>query len=122
VSLTYLVDSGSTEEMKVSAVIGDQLKAAGFDVKVQPMSSPALGNAILNGEYDIKLHSFCPGTIYDNLWLFHSKNYVPLGQPAPWYERNSFRYQNTAFDKIIDEMEATAPTDVARYPISTSGP
>jgi len=114
ISLVYLVNSSSTEEMKVSAVIGDQLKAAGFDVKVQPMSDPALATAILNGDYDIKLHSFCPGTIFDNLELFHSKYYVPLGQPAPWYERNSYRYKNTAFDKIIDEMRATDPNDVTK--------
>jgi len=114
VSITYLVNSSSTEEMKVSAVLADQLRAAGFDVKVQPMSDPSLGTATLRGEYDIKLHSFCPGTIYDNLWLFHSKNYVPLGEQAPWYERNSFRYKNPALDKIIDEMEATPPSDVAK--------
>ena len=114
VSITYLVDSGSTEEMKVSAVIADQLRAAGFDVKTQPMGSPALGTAVLRGEYDIKLQSFCPGTIYDNLWLFHGKHYAPLGEQAPWYERNSFRYKNAAFDKIVDEMEATSPTDVAK--------
>ncbi|MBM3133961.1 MAG: ABC transporter substrate-binding protein [Chloroflexi bacterium] len=114
VSINYLVNSGSTEEMKVSAVIADQLRAAGFDVKVQPMSDPALGTTVLRGEYDIKLHSFCPGTIYDNLWLFHGKHYVPLGESAPWYERNSFRYKNAAFDKIVDEMEATPPSDVAK--------
>lgn len=113
-SLTYLVNSSSTEEMKVSAVIADQLRAAGLDVKVQPMSSPALDGAVLRGEYDIKLHSFCPGYIYDNLELFHSKHYVALGETAPWYERNSFRYKNTAFDKVVDEMAGTAPTDVAK--------
>ena len=36
--------------------------------------------------------------------LFHSKFYVPLGEPAPWYERNSFRYQNPEYDAIVDEM------------------
>jgi peptide/nickel transport system substrate-binding protein len=112
IKLRYVVNANSTEEMKVSAVLSDQLKAAGFDVEVQPMTDPTLSNAILAGDYDIKLHSFCPGYIYDNLELFHSKYYVPLGQPAPWYERNSFRYKNPAFDKIVDEMSATPPTEV----------
>ena len=115
VTITYVVNSGSTEEMKVSAVVADQLRAAGFDVMVQPMSEPALGQATLRGEYDIRgVQSFCPGTIYDNLWLFHGKHYVPLGETAPWYERNSFRYKNADFDKIVDEMEATPPSDVAK--------
>jgi peptide/nickel transport system substrate-binding protein len=114
VTLNYLVNSGSTEEMKVSAVIADQLRAAGFDVEVQAVGEPALSSLILRGEYDIKLHSFCPGYIYDNLELFHSKHWVPLGESAPWYERNSFRYKNTDFDAIVDEMAATSPTDVAK--------
>ena len=110
--LRYLVNSSSTEEMKVSAVIADQLKAAGIDVEVQPLVDPALATAILAGDYDIKLHSFCPGYIFDNLELFHSKYYVPLGEQAPWYERNSFRYKNTAFDAVVDEMAGTPPTEV----------
>jgi len=104
----YLVNSSSTEEMKVSAVLADQLRAGGIDVEVQPMADPVLSTTILAGDYEIKLHSFCPGYIYDNLELFHSKYYVPLGEPAPWYERNSFRYKNPAFDAVVDEMAKNA--------------
>ena len=110
-SLTYLVNGDSLEEMKVSAVLGDQLNAAGFDVAVQPLAGGTLDDAILRGDYGIKLHSFCPGYIYDNLELFHSKFYVPLGEPAPWYERNSFRYRNPEFDAIVDEMAQLPPDD-----------
>ena len=92
VAINYVVDSSSTEEMKVSQVLADQLTSAGFKVNVQPQQGSVLSDALLRGQYDIKLHSFCPGYIYDNLELFHSKYYVPLGQPAPWYERNSYRY------------------------------
>jgi peptide/nickel transport system substrate-binding protein len=97
--------------MKVSAVVADQLQAGGLEVEVQSLSGGVLSDAILRGDYDIKLHSFCPGYIYDNLELFHSKYYVPLGENAPWYERNSFRFKNEAFDAIVDEMAATPPTD-----------
>jgi len=31
---------------------------------------------------------------------------VPLGEPAPWYERNSFRYSNPAYDEQVDQMLA----------------
>ncbi len=109
--LLYLVDSNSGEEMKVSAVLADQLRAAGIGVKVQSMTGSPMADALLRGQYDLKLHSFCPGYIYDNLWLFHGANYVPLGEPAPWYERNSFRFKNEAFDAIVDEMASTPPTD-----------
>lgn len=111
-TVTYLVNADSNEEMKVSTVLADQLEAAGITVEVQPLSAGVLSDAILRGEYDLKLHSFCPGYIYDNLELFHSKFYVPLGEPAPWFERNSFRYQNPAFDAIVDQMAATPPDDV----------
>jgi len=113
-TVRYLVNADSTEEMKVSAVLADQLRAAGIDVEVQPLSGSPLSDAILRGDYDIKLHSFCPGYIFDNLELFHSKYYVELGQPAPWYERNSFRYKNPAFDAIVDEMAGTPPTEVEK--------
>jgi peptide/nickel transport system substrate-binding protein len=109
----YVVNADSSEEMKVSAVLADQLDAGGVEVEVQPLSGGVLSDAILRGEYEIKLHSFCPGYIFDNLELFHSKYYVPLGEPAPWFERNSFRYRNEAFDAILDEMAGTPPTDVA---------
>ena len=108
----YLVNASSTEEMKVSAVLADQLRTGGLEVEVQPMTDPVLSDTILRGDYEVKLHSFCPGYIYDNLELFHSKYYVPLGQPAPWYERNSFRYKNPAFDAVVDEMAKTPPTEV----------
>jgi peptide/nickel transport system substrate-binding protein len=110
-SLKYLVQADSNEEMKVSAVLADQLTKGGIKVDVQPLSGGPLNDAILRGDYGIKLHSFCPGYIYDNLELFHSKFYVPLGEPAPWYERNSFRYNNPDFDKIVDEMGKLPPDD-----------
>lgn len=107
----YLVQGDSTEEMKVSAVLADQLQAQGIEVEVQALTGGVMSDTILRGEYDIKLHSFCPGYIFENLELFHSKFYVPLGEPAPWYERNSFRYRNEEFDAIVDEMASTLPED-----------
>jgi peptide/nickel transport system substrate-binding protein len=64
---------------------------------------------LLTGDYDISFQAFCPGFITENLELFHSKFFVPLGENAPWYERNSFRYQNPEFDAIVDQMLALPP-------------
>jgi peptide/nickel transport system substrate-binding protein len=112
-SLTFLVNGDGTEEMKMATVIADQLNAAGLTVELQPLTGGPLNDSILRGDYDLKINAFCPGYIYENLELFHSKFYVPLGEPAPWYERNSFRYQNPEFDSIVDQMAVTVPTDEA---------
>ncbi|MBN1287132.1 MAG: ABC transporter substrate-binding protein [Anaerolineae bacterium] len=114
VHVNYVVDASSTEETRVGKVVADQLKAAGFDVEEQTLTGSVLSDMLLRGDYTIKLHSFCPGYIYDNLLLYHGKFYVPLGEPAPWYERNSFRYNNPAFDAIVDEMGVTPPDDVEK--------
>jgi peptide/nickel transport system substrate-binding protein len=111
--VNYLVNADSGEEMRVAVVLGDQLEAAGIRVQQQPLGGGVLSDTILRGDYDIKLHSMCPGFIFDNLELFHSKFFVELGEPAPWFERNSFRYRNEAFDTIVDEMGRTPPDDTA---------
>ncbi|MCZ7573856.1 MAG: ABC transporter substrate-binding protein [Ardenticatenaceae bacterium] len=108
-AVTYVVNADSTEEMKVAQVLADQLDAEGIKVELQPLSGGVLEDTTLRGNYDVKLHSLCPGYIYDNLELFHSKFYTPLGEKAPWFERNSFRYRNEAFDKIVDQMGQIPP-------------
>ncbi|HXF61190.1 MAG TPA: ABC transporter substrate-binding protein [Caldilineaceae bacterium] len=112
-SAVFLVNGDSNEEMKMSTVIADQLNAAGIQVELQPLTGSVLNDATLRGDYTFKINAFCPGYIYDNLELFHSKYYVPLGEPAPWYERNSFRYQNPEFDAIVDQMAVLPPTEEA---------
>ena len=109
--LNFLVDSNNAEHMRVTTVVADQLEAGGIEVEVQALSGTVQQNAILLGDYDLAYQPFCPGTIYDNLELFHGKYYVPLGEMAPWYERNSFRFKNEAFDAILDEMAVTPPTE-----------
>jgi peptide/nickel transport system substrate-binding protein len=113
ITLKYLVDGSSNEEVKVSQVLADQLRNAGFNVDVQNLQGSVLNDAILRGDYDVKVHSFCPGYIPENLDLFNSKNYVPLGQPAPWYERDSFRYANPNLDAIVNKMMQLPPDDTA---------
>jgi len=114
--MDFLVDSADAEFMKLTAVIADQLRAGGIDVTVRPMTGAVQADTRLRGEWDIAAGAFCPGDtdVFDNLELFHSKYYVPLGEPAPWYERNSFRYKNPEFDAIVDEISATLPSDVEK--------
>lgn len=111
-TLKYVVNGDSTEEVGVAAVLSDQLRSVGFNVDVQNLTGATLDNAVRRGDYDIKVHSFCPGYIAENLELFHTKNYQPIGQLAPFFERNSFRYSNPQLDTVIDQMLATAPSDI----------
>ncbi len=100
-----LANPDTPEDAKVGQVIADQLTVGGVAVEIQSLSGAVRESALLAGNWDIyPLQAFCPGTIYENLELFHSKFYVPTGEPAPWYERNSFRYQNPEYDAIVDEM------------------
>lgn len=112
-SLDFLVNGDSNEDMRVTTVIADQLNAAGFEVEVLPLTGGVQSDTRLRGDYTLAMQAFCPGYIYENLELFHSKFFVELGEPAPWYERNSFRYQNPEFDAIVDQMGATPPDDEA---------
>jgi peptide/nickel transport system substrate-binding protein len=111
ITLRYTVNTDSTEDVRVSQIVADQLSAAGFDVQIEQMTAQAREPLLLTGDYDISFQAFCPGYITENLELFHSKFFVPLGENAPWYERNSFRYQNEEFDAIVDQMLATPPDD-----------
>jgi peptide/nickel transport system substrate-binding protein len=110
-TIRYVVNPDSNEEMRVSQVVADQLTAAGINVELLPMSGATREDAIRRGDWDLSLQAFCPGYIVENLELFHSKFYVPLGEPAPWFERNSFRYSNPEFDAIVDEMFTLSPDD-----------
>ena len=112
-NLRLVVNADSNEDMKSTTVIADQLTAAGIEVEVQPLSGTADQEARRLGDYDLAIQAFCPGYIVENLDLFHSKNYVPVGEMAPWMERDSFRYQNPALDAIIDQMFQVDPADTA---------
>ncbi len=102
-----LANSDTPEDMKVAQVVADQLTAGGVEVQLQPLSGAVQSSARLEGNWDIAaLQAMCPGTIYENMELFHGKFFVPLGEAAPWYERNSFRYNNPAYDATVDEMLA----------------
>ena len=99
--------------MKVSQVLADQLRAVGFNVDLQVLSGAvAATTRAAAATTTLRMQAFCPGYIAENLELFHSKFYVPLGEPAPWYERNSFRYANPELDAIVDQMFTVQPSDI----------
>ena len=112
-TLKYLVNGDSNEEMKVAA--GSRRSAARRGLQRRhPAADRARARRTRFGAATTtsRCNAFCPGYIAENLELFHSKYYVPLGEPAPWFERNSFRYSNPEFDAIVDQMLQTAPPTI----------
>jgi peptide/nickel transport system substrate-binding protein len=110
IKIRYVYDSSSNEDGKVAQVLSDQLSSAGINVELEPLTGSVLDDTIRRGDYDMAMNAFCPGYIIENLDLFNSKNYVPLGELAPYFERNSFRYKNPAFDEVVNKM-FTIPSD-----------
>lgn len=86
----------------IGPLIVEMLRRAGFDASY---SSPAdLSNRIALGEALTWLagHGASIADPYFTLTLFHSRNYVPTGQPAPGGRQS--RWRNAEFDRIVDEM------------------
>ena len=94
--------------MKVSQVIADQLTTGGVAVQLQPLAGAVPESARLAGNWDLAApQAFCPGTIYEDMELFHSKFYVPVGAAGALVKSaNSFRYKNPEYDAVVDEMLA----------------
>lgn len=114
--MTYLVDSGATELMKVSAVLVDQLRAGGMDVVVKTLTGVPFSHAALIGDWDAMGFWICPGDTdpFLNLDTLHSRHVRPLGEEVAWADVNSFRYRNPAYDEIVEEMAATSPSDLEK--------
>ncbi len=92
-------------------VIGQQLKDAGFDVKVDAVQSSAATENTTAGNYEAAIATHC-GSTYDP-WLtlehFHSKYAAPPGKPVT-NVRAPTRYVNPEMDKLIDQMSAMVPS------------
>ena len=74
----------TAENMRVVQVVADQLTTGGVAVQMQPLSGAVQSSALLAGSWDFAApQAFCPGTIYENMELFHSKFYVPVVNRRP---------------------------------------
>ncbi|MFT5087159.1 MAG: peptide/nickel transport system substrate-binding protein [Candidatus Latescibacterota bacterium] len=91
----------------VGQVIVAQLKKAGFDASFRMLSdvydqmSQGEARAFLNG------HAGSVRDPYFTLRLYHSRFVKPTGEPAEHF----WRWSNTEFDAIVDEMGRTAADD-----------
>jgi peptide/nickel transport system substrate-binding protein len=94
-------------------VIIPELAAVGIQVKLDDLAQTSFESAIYTGKYQLGYNDQTggPGAFYEfRQWLF-SGNSAPIGQLAAtdWE-----RYSNPSTDALIDEYQATAPSDTAK--------
>lgn len=115
----FWAKDGKTLQLTIQAQMGDpaapviaqQLKDAGFDVKLEVLQSSAAIENWTAGNYEIDIGTHC-GSTYDP-WLtlehFHSKYAAPPGKPVS-NVRAPTRYTNAEMDKVLDQMSAMVPS------------
>ena len=91
----------------ITPVLVEQLRKGGFDTTFK---SPSNSSTIIpQGDIDAWLD--IPGGSardpYATLNFLHSRHAVPTGQPAV----RAYRWKNADFDKLLETMAVTSPTD-----------
>jgi len=110
---------GSAWQIALSTVQGDpqgpvltqQLRNAGFDVVNNAQQRTALSDATTVGNFDLSHGTHC-GSLYDpwqTLEHFHTKYSAKPGEKVR-DQRAPTRYENPAYDAIIDKLEAMKPS------------
>lgn len=110
----YHTASDPVEQRKAMEVITQMLKANGIDVIAKGLEGPTFTNTMKSGQWDLRYGYMCPGDSdpFFNLYLSHSQFAAPPGQPVSNWEYNGWRYINPEYDKIVDELKMTPPSDL----------
>jgi len=92
----------------------DQLRAVGIDASENVAVWGPFSDKWMRGDFDGCAWCIVAGETVNEpfgaLKTFHSKNWVPLGEPA---YTNEIRFRNETCDSIIDQMELMSPDDPA---------
>ena len=104
--------------------VADDLKAIGIDASWKRLEAPAHLDMWNRNTYDLAVAWACaPGLAHGwdpYAWLesFHSKWLNPIGElpVGGAYGRNSVRYSDPEFDRLIDQLTAMKPEDPAAGP------
>jgi peptide/nickel transport system substrate-binding protein len=94
-------------------VVIPELSAVGIQVKLDDLSQTSYEDALYTGKFQLGYYAQTggPGPFYEmRQWLF-SGNTAPIGQTA---STNYERYSNKGTDALINEYQATAPSDTAK--------
>jgi peptide/nickel transport system substrate-binding protein len=115
-SLSFsLVNNGGYSDWVATLqdVVIPELAAVGIQVHLNDLSQTSYQSALYTGKYQLGYFAQTggPGAFYEmRQWLF-SGNTAPIGQIA---STNYERYSNKNTDALINEYQATPPTDTAK--------
>jgi peptide/nickel transport system substrate-binding protein len=106
--LSIITVTGYTDWDASLAVIKQQLKAVGIDLKVQDMEGQSYNNKLYNGDFDLAYSSASggPTPYYELRQLLYSKNSAPIGKQA---NSNYSRYNSPAVDKALNDYASASP-------------
>jgi peptide/nickel transport system substrate-binding protein len=94
-------------EQDVTPVVVQQLRKGGFDASFKMPTN--FYDLIVNGDADAYVfgHGGSVQDPYFTLRLYQSQYNAPIGEPAT----QPYRWKNTEYDKIVDQMGMVAPDD-----------
>lgn len=95
----------------IAPVMARQMQQAGIDTVFRPLQDAPYFDALASGSYGAAIFVHC-GSLYDpwqTLEHFHSKYAPPAGSRAGNL-RAITRYANPELDRLLDRMEASAPS------------
>jgi peptide/nickel transport system substrate-binding protein len=91
----------------ITPVVVAQLRKAGFDADFKSPSNASTIEATGNEDAFISGHGGSIRDPYFTMRLYQSRFSAPTGQAATY----PYRWKNTQFDQIVDQMGQTAPSD-----------
>jgi len=107
----YSTETNTVEQRRVSEVLAQQLRDGGIDVTVKSLATAPLNDALNKGAFDIFFGWQCPGDTdpFFNLNLYNSKYTKPLGEAVATWEYNGWRFTNSSFDAIVNQLATISP-------------
>ena len=110
-SFSIINIAGYTDWVASVAVIKDNLKQVGIELKDANLDSQAYFDKLFNGDFQLAYGSLNtspgPTPYYELRNTLHSGTTAPLGQPAAG---DYGRYKNSAIDTLLDQFGGTADT------------
>lgn len=109
----YHTASDPVEQRKAMEAISSMLRAAGISVITKGLEGPAFTDTMNRGDWDFRYGYMCPGDTdpFFNLYISHSKFAAPPGKSVANWEYNGWRYINSEYDNLVDQLQMTSPLE-----------
>jgi len=112
-SITLTVHEFEEDEMAMTPILVKQLTDGGIDVAWKALTHAAVSELFHTGDFDIIFSYTCPGDSdpFFMMDFWHSRFWRPEGE---WAGSNFARFENSAYDAILEEWAKTPPTDLTK--------